>query len=630
MESRDNCQSSETSEEPLTNVQMSFMGPFLEEHNRSIYEHFENLHKVFPSKDGVVEYSDATFISLLFHFRKLANALEDGVDYIEELLRSQLVAAIGKEISPRDFSDYLQFHERKIFRPQFGPIPFSYSVRRKNFFPEGILSIETSDLDSENFRPVTCATHLENETKLVQFSINSHTKIRVETNRYIHGFISHRFSQSPHSHPDPNPPYFRLTARAHQFSIFILLLGRILEGNSFDPKFGMILRNKDEIGIPLFLETIPTRKQFSDAIKSLSPEQRKFTEAFRSMQMENTLFGVFVIQVKPQLEKILNIPEGSLTKEIKLTQDLIHLFLDYHIPSDMFQFDGDIGISTGEKILAVKNSVDHVLAIVEGMKKKEYDEGIRRKKFYGSFEVEELQEVVFMEAQTSAAPAPEPPLSPLPVSDRITRKTGTLFKSSPEKKNNVQQRQPVTVTDRPNGNQQLTKKYEGLYNRQLPESDSEITELPKFLEEKYSRLDERGEGQGTIHSTIIQIGEKWERKTYPSLLLGNQNSNFGISEEKNTNFGILEQKLETTRALDLMNFITKSGSVVVRDASLHVIVAVQNSFDKTLMNTIIQDNVNPIEKLEHSSLIMASTIHRVPISFLTKPEHPIHEDLRMK
>jgi hypothetical protein len=32
-------------------------------------------------------------------------------------------------------------------------------------------------------------------------------------------------------------------------------------------------------------------------------------------------------------------------------------------------------------------------------------------------------------------------------------------------------------------------------------------------------------------------------------------------------------------------------------------------FDKTLMNTIIQKNTNPIEKMDQSTLIMASVIH---------------------
>ena len=55
-------------------------------------------------------------------------------------------------------------------------------------------------------------------------------------------------------------------------------------------------------------------------------------------------------------------------------------------------------------------------------------------------------------------------------------------------------------------------------------------------------------------------------------------------------------------------------------ASLHVIVAVTHCFDKSIMNTIIQDNVNPIEKLEHSSLLIASKIQGVRAAELIKED----------
>ena len=77
--------------------------------------------------------------------------------------------------------------------------------------------------------------------------------------------------------------------------------------------------------IPLCLETIPTAKEFKDAIESLSEEQQRFAKAFRGMQLESTLFGVCIIQIKPQLEKLLKLPNDSLTKEIQLTQDLLNL-----------------------------------------------------------------------------------------------------------------------------------------------------------------------------------------------------------------------------------------------------------------------------------------------------------------
>lgn len=38
------------------------------------------------------------------------------------------------------------------------------------------------------------------------------------------------------------------------------------------------------------------------------------------------------------------------------------------------------------------------------------------------------------------------------------------------------------------------------------------------------------------------------------------------------------------------------------------------------MNTLVQDNVNPIEKIERSVLITATTLHDVPPEELIQPE----------
>merc|ERR1719401_1377829 len=123
----------------------------------------------------------------------------------------------------------------------------------------------------------------------------------------------------------------------------LVLVGRIASASCFEPKHAAIIQNRDELTIPLELCAIPTPKEFKDAIESLSPQMQAFAKAFRSMQLEGTLFGVLVIQVKPQLEKVLNLAEDSLTKEIKLTQDLMQLFIKYQITSDLLSFDASGG-----------------------------------------------------------------------------------------------------------------------------------------------------------------------------------------------------------------------------------------------------------------------------------------------
>lgn len=64
-----------------------------------------------------------------------------------------------------------------------------------------------------------------------------------------------------------------------------MVVGRILSADLFDPKHAIIIQNKDDLKIPLLLETVPTPKEFKDAIASLSPEQQRFCKSFRSMQL---------------------------------------------------------------------------------------------------------------------------------------------------------------------------------------------------------------------------------------------------------------------------------------------------------------------------------------------------------
>merc|ERR1712139_318086 len=119
----------------------------------------------------------------------------------------------------------------------------------------------------------------------------------------------------------------------------------------------------DELSIPLELSTIPTPKEFKDAIESLSPEQQRFAKAFRAMQLQSTLFGVCVIQIKPQMEKLLGLADDALTKEIKLTQDLMELFIKYQIPSDLLSFDGDRTSPAELKLNEVKKHVSDMYAM---------------------------------------------------------------------------------------------------------------------------------------------------------------------------------------------------------------------------------------------------------------------------
>ena len=130
----------------------------------------------------------------------------------------------------------------------------------------------------------------------------------------------------------------------------------------------------------------------------------------------------------------------------------------------------------------------------------------------------------------------------------------------------------------------------------------DYTKIPAQLDGRLEALDE----DSALHATLIHTGDTWTRTSQKGLLSGAVTSRLGANE----------QKTEKNKAFDLLDALTKSGALEIEDAALHVVIATTHSFDRTLLETVIQDNVNPIEKVERSLMIVGSTIFGLPTSEL--------------
>mmetsp|Transcript_17638 Transcript_17638/g.24770 ORF Transcript_17638/g.24770 Transcript_17638/m.24770 type:complete len:576 (+) Transcript_17638:74-1801(+) len=348
---------------------------FLTEQQRSLTEKVSILAKTFPApvadKPSPPLTSVATTCSIVLqHIKECCQAYSDVVNYVENLLRKQLIAAIGKEVQPQDFSECMEFQNRKMFKKLYQPKAFCYAIRRPDHYPEGTLSIENHATE-QPVPTIVRESELANNHAMT-FPINAATHCTFFGKRYLHASIMHRFSGQ-------QPPALSLLARARQFSCFILMVGTIPSANTFEPKHAIIIRNKDDLKIPLLLETIPTPKEFKDAIESLSPEQQRFCKAFRGMQLASTLFGICVVQIKPQLEKLLNLPDDSLTKEIKLTQELMEMFITYQIPSDLISYSGPADADLVTKLTAVKSHVKQMQEMIASSKQEELSDRVQER-----------------------------------------------------------------------------------------------------------------------------------------------------------------------------------------------------------------------------------------------------------
>ena len=126
------------------------------------------------------------------------------------------------------------------------------------------------------------------------------------------------------------------------------------------------------------LRQIPAAKAFKDAISSLSPAQQRFAKQFRGMQLDGSVFAVVVLPLRPQLEVLLGLPPNALTKEIQLTQDLLTLFIEHQIPSDLLTASEEVGQGPEvSKLECVKTHVAGLMAMIAKAKQEELDEAFR-------------------------------------------------------------------------------------------------------------------------------------------------------------------------------------------------------------------------------------------------------------
>jgi hypothetical protein len=610
----------------------AYSGPFLAEQARSLAARCAQLAQIFPRDTSLITVTDAVLMVTLLHAIDVCQRFSDGVDHIETMLHDQLIAAIGKELTPADFSAYMDFHHRKLFLPEFRPRPFSHAIRRPEHYPEGVVSIE-ADQGEPSAEPISTTFAWSEARHPMTFALDAATRVSFYGDRFLHAWVSHQFSGR-------SSLSLSLVARARQFSSFILLVGRIGSADTFDPKFGIIVQNKDLLKIPLMLEQIPTPKEFRDAIESLSPEQQRFAKAFRGMQLESTLFGVCVIQIKPQLEALLNLPPDSLTKEIKLTQDLLSLFIEYQIPSDLISYDGPAEASQEQKLAKVSEHVSKMLAMIAHSRAREIEEARERE----SLRLAEANRTQFAAPppfspappmmSPVAAPAPggmgyggppkgAPPMSgaaPMPSPSRAApspppamRPAAPPAQAAPPPPPPAPQAAPAAkVASAPVAHaSQAARPHEPAHRGVAPSSTGDAgvvdyTRIPAELDKKFDVLDE----DSALHPTIITPGDRWSLTSQKGLLSAPVASTLSKKEREG----------ERNKAFDLLDALSRSGALPIHHASLHVVIAATHCFDKTLIDTVIEDNVNPIEKVERSVMIVATTIHDRPAAELLAAE----------
>ena len=604
----------------------------LEEQCRSMDGKLRDLSDAFPKDrdgDDVISAPEASLALLVMHAASVSEAFFDGVNFVEERLRSQLVSAVGKELRPSDLDEFLRSHYRRMFREEYVPRPFVYAVRRPRHYPDGTISIETAAEggggDGEPIVTISRKVGGDGDDGPMLLPLNAATTVEFSGDRYLHAWVRHVFNAGG-SRLGPFPSDATLVARARQFSSFMVVIGTVSGRDTLTPIDAIIVQNRDEVLLPLLLDPLPTPGEFRDAIGSLSPEQRRFAEAFRNVQLESSVMGVLVVQLRPQLEAVLNLPRDSLTKEIRLTQDLLSLFVEHQIPPDLLTYDdgeggGDSdGVSVGDKVSEVKGHVASLHGMILDAKEKELEEARRRA---------DLRAETETETRRKSAPREDVTADNYPTSTSMPqqgeRRLMHTMHTGPEQNQQQQQQQAAPILMRsalssdesaPAGSDASGLRARGPRERRAPEAATptsetphsegmpsgaafDFTQIPRLLDSRFEELDDGN----ALRPTKVRIGETWTRRRHDGLL---------AAERETATLGIEERRVERDRSFDLLDALTKSGALPLAHTDLHVLVAATHGFDKSLIDTIVQDNVNPIERMERSLLIVSSAVQGLP------------------
>lgn len=122
------------------------------------------------------------------------------------------------------------------------------------------------------------------------------------------------------------------------------------------------------------------------------------------------------------------------------------------------------------------------------------------------------------------------------------------------------------------------------------------TKLPFMIEKALDKF----EGGAALHQNIINIGQTWQRQRQATL----------FSDMKEESLNLDDQDDEYDKVLDLLDALSKSGVLPIEHASLHVIVGVVHCFDRSVMDTVVIENVNPLEKIESATKLLASAVYQ--------------------
>jgi hypothetical protein len=125
---------------------------------------------------------------------------------------------------------------------------------------------------------------------------------------------------------------------------------------------------------------------------------------------------------------------------------------------------------------------------------------------------------------------------------------------------------------------------------------TEIASVTRKLNVKLAALQSK-----QLQQVRIETGQVWSKRN--TLLLK------GPAEELDK----AERAVNRKNAMDLLDALSRSGSLPLQFAELHAMVGVSHCFSQSLIDTLVKSNIDPIKQVSDSMALLASIIHNTPV-----------------
>jgi hypothetical protein len=105
---------------------------------------------------------------------------------------------------------------------------------------------------------------------------------------------------------------------------------------------------------------------------------------------------------------------------------------------------------------------------------------------------------------------------------------------------------------------------------------------------------------------VLKLAPTWSRTRREGLLASPTTASLDTDD----------QRTLRGEAFDLLDALTRSGALVYEDVDVHVVVEVSSSFTRSVVATVIEENVNVLDRVEQLGLTVVSALHGVPLQAL--------------